>query len=63
MDGEGGDAKAVVVAPKDDHGRKSPEEITLVADDLALASEKLAVALVEDGGGTATIPDRLIIVP
>jgi hypothetical protein len=61
MDGPQENAKPIVISPKDDQGHKSPEDITGVADSLAVASEKLAVALVEDGGGTATIPDRLVI--
>jgi len=61
MDGPQDNAKSVVVSPKYDQGHKGSEEIAVVADGLAVASEKLAVALVEDGGGTATIPDRLVI--
>lgn len=59
--GTGADAKAVVVSAKDNKGHRRPEDITSVADTLATASEKLAVALAEDSGGKATIPDRLVI--
>lgn len=61
MDGSGENAKPVVISPKDAQGHKRPEEITVVADSLGVASEKLAVAVAEDGGGAATIPDRLVI--
>jgi hypothetical protein len=61
MDSDQDNAKAVVISPKEDKGHKRPEDITEVADSLAVASEKLVTALAEDGGGKATIPDRLII--
>jgi hypothetical protein len=61
MDGEADNAKAVVISPRDDKGQKRPEDITEVADSLAVASEKLANALAEDGGGKAKFPDRLVI--
>jgi hypothetical protein len=61
MDGSYENAQSIVISPKDDQGHKSPEDITVAADSLAVASEKLARALAEDGGGTWTIPDRLVI--
>lgn len=63
MDSDQDSAKAVVTSPKDSKGQKRPEDITTVADSLAVASEKLARALAEDGGGKATFPDRLVIKP
>jgi hypothetical protein len=61
MDSDRDDAKAVVISAKDNKGQKTPEDITEVADSLAVASEKLAIALAEDGGGKAKFPDRLVI--
>lgn len=63
MDSHLDDAKAVVVSPKEDSGQKRPEDITEVADSLAVASEKLAKALIEDNGRIAKFPDRLVITP
>lgn len=63
MDSDQSNAKAVVISPKEDRGQKTPKDITEVADSLAVASEKLARALVVDGGGKAEFPDRLVIKP
>lgn len=63
MDSDRDNAKAVVISPKDDKGQKSPDDITEVADSLAVASEKLARALVEDRGVKTMFPDRLVIKP
>lgn len=61
LDSDRDDAKALVISPKESKGHKSPEDITDVADGFAVASEKLARALVEDSGGQGVSPDRLVI--
>jgi hypothetical protein len=61
MDSDRDDARGVVVSPKANKGHKRPEDITEVADSLAVGSEKLATALAEDSGGKTAIPDRLVI--
>jgi hypothetical protein len=61
MDSDRHDAKALVISPKESEGHKRPGDITDAADGLAVASEKLATALVEDSGGKAIYPDRLVI--
>jgi hypothetical protein len=61
MDDDGDNARPVVISPRDDKGHRRPEEITEVADSLAMASEKLAGALAEDTGAKAIFPDRLVI--
>lgn len=61
MDSDRHDAKALVISPKESKGHKRPEDITDVADGLAVASERLARALVEDKGKEAKCPDRLVI--
>lgn len=61
LDSDRDDAKALVISHKESKGHKSPEDITDVADGLAVASEKLARALVEDRGGKVISPDRLVI--
>ena len=61
VDSDLDNAKSVGSSPKEHKGQKGPEDITEVADSLAVASEKLAIALTEDGGGKAKFPDRLVI--
>jgi len=61
MDGPTAGARPVVVSPKNGSGHKRVEDISLQADRLAESTQMLAAAIAEDSGGTAKIPDRLVI--
>jgi hypothetical protein len=63
LDSDKTDAKAIAVSTKERSGRLRADDITKCADELALASRKLADALLTDSGGKpAGKPEQLVII-